>query len=273
MLFRIRFCFLLAIAIQLLGGRAQADTSTGGTTGSTSLAESDFTIYVEVKNADGGWDKLSTDDTKTFFNSARCNCSSIVHFVVETTATSKLSTLIATSGADGDARLYLSQSQWMHDRSNRQRLRLRGPSTRSTISALLLRPDIGRRTKYLSPQLFGSSSNCALLKTQYIWLWIDTASDGSADLTGDSAPSLSLRLDGKVPTAPTALSVQGGKEALILSWTASSTSSASSSDLAGYLVFCEHSTGSVAFSTSPYNSQFVSPETLSVKHFAPTRTR
>jgi hypothetical protein len=63
--------------------------------------------------------------------------------------------------------------------------------------------------------------------------------------------------------------VQGGKEALILSWTASSTSSASSSDLAGYLVFCEHSTGSVAFSTSPYDSQFVSPETLSVNALCP----
>ncbi len=118
--------------------------------------------------------------------------------------------------------------------------------------------------------LFGSSSgSCDLLKTQYIWLWIDTASDGSADLTGDGAPSLSLRLDGKPPTAPTDLSVQGGQQALLLSWTASTSASSSSSDLAGYLVFCHRGTSTVAFSTSPYDAQYVSPATLSANALCP----
>ena len=268
MLFRIRFCFLLAIAIQLLGGRAQADTSTGGSTSSTSLAKSDFTIKVEVKNADGGWDKLSTDDTKTFFNSARCNCGSIVHFVVETTATSTLSTLTTNSGADGDARLYLGQNNGCTTDPTYESYQCVKIDEVDDLSSLI---KTGYRTSEEKSvtELFGSSDNCSLLKTQYVWLLIDTASDGSADLTGDSAPSLSLRLDGKVPTAPSDLSVQGGKEALILSWTASSTSSASSSDLAGYLVFCKRSTGSSVFGTSRYDSQFVSPETLSVKALCP----
>jgi hypothetical protein len=268
MSFRIKLCFLLASVVQLLGGRAQADTSTGGSTGTTALAESDFTIYVEVKNADGGWDKLSTDDTKTFFNSARCNCGSIVHFVVETTATSKLSTLIAASGADGEARLYLSQVNGCTIDPTDNDYGCVSIDSVDDLSSLI-KTGYWTSAEISVTKLFGSSSNCELLKTQYVWLWIDTASDGSADLTGDSAPSLSLRLDGKVPTAPSELSVQGGKEALILSWTASSTSSASSSDLAGYLVFCEHSTGSVAFSTSPYDSQFVSPEILSVNALCP----
>jgi hypothetical protein len=261
---------LLAIAIQLLGGRAQASSSTGGTTSSTSLTESDFTIYVEVKNADGGWDKLSTDDTKTFFNSARCNCGSIVHFVVETTATSTLSTLTNNSDADGDARLYLSQSNQCTSDPTDSTYDCQKIDEIDDLSSLI-KTGYWTSTEISVTTLFGGSTadDCALLETQYIWLWIDTASDGSADLTGDSAPSLSLRLDGKVPAAPTDLSVQGGKEALILSWTASSTYSASSSDLAGYLVFCERSTGSVVFSTSPYDSQFVSPETLSVKALCP----
>jgi hypothetical protein len=100
-------------------------------------------------------------------------------------------------------------------------------------------------------------------------LWIDTASDGSADLTGDSAPSLSLRLDGKPPAPPTAVSVQSGKEALIITWTASTSASSSSTDLAGYLVFCQRTTGTAAFSSSPYDSQYVSPETLSVNALCP----
>ena len=41
---------------------------------------------------------------------------------------------------------------------------------------------------------------------------IDTASDSSADLTGDSAPSLSLRLDGKAPVAPTGLTATPGNK-------------------------------------------------------------
>jgi hypothetical protein len=109
--------------------------------------------------------------------------------------------------------------------------------------------------------LFSSDGDCNLLKTTYLWLWIDTASDGSADLTGDSAPSLSLRLDGKGPPAPTGLSAEPGKEALILSWETSSTLSATS-DLAGYLAFCAHSDGSAVFASSPYRSQFVSPASL-----------
>ena len=103
---------LFVLAVQLLAARALAQTSTGGTTGTTALAEIDFSIYVQVKSASGSWTELSTSDAKTHFDGARCNCGNTVRFVVEATssAMTKMSTLLAASGADGEARLYLSQS-------------------------------------------------------------------------------------------------------------------------------------------------------------------
>ena len=270
---RFRFRLLIVLVAQLSAVQALADTSTGGTTGTTALAKSDFTIYVEVKTGSDTWSELSTTDAKNYFDGARCNCASTVRFVVEATSTAetKISNLLAASGADGDARLYLSQSNGCTS-----------DPTDSSYGCVLLdevdnlssltKNGYWTSTEVSVADLFGSSSgSCDLLKTQYIWLWIDTASDGSADLTGDSAPSLSLRLDGKPPEPPTGLSVQGGKQALILSWTASSSASASSSDLAGYLVFCQRGTGSVAFSTSPYDSQYVSPATLAANGLCPNQ--
>jgi len=257
--------FLLVLAVQLIAWPVLAQTSTGGTT-TTALAESDFSIYVQVKSTSGAWSDLGTSDTKTYFDGARCNCGSTVRFVVEaatTSAATKISNLLADSGADGEARLYLAQSSGCTS----------DPTDTSYGCVLLDQIDelssLAKNGYWASTEvsvtdLFGSSAgSCDLLKTQYLWLWIDTASDGSADLTGDSAPSLSLRLDGKPPAPPTAVSVQAGKEALVLNWTASTSASSSSTDLAGYLVFCQHSTGTAAFSTSPYDSQYVSPETLS----------
>ena len=106
-----------------------------------------------------------------------------------TTATTKISTLLAASGADGDARLYLSQSNGCTS-----------DPTDSSYDCVLLDEvdDLSSFVKngyWISAEmsvadLFGSSNaSCDLFKTQYVWLWIDTASDGSADLTGDSAPS------------------------------------------------------------------------------------
>ena len=269
---RFSFRLLIVIVVELLATRALAQTSTGGTTGTTALAESDFSIYVQVKSASGSWSQLSTSDTKTYFDSARCNCGSTVRFVVEaatSTAVTKISTLLAASGADGNARLYLSQVNGCTS-----------DPTESSYGCVLLDEvdDLSSLTKngyWISAEvsvasLFGSAAgSCDLLKTQYVWFWIDTASDGSADLSGDSAPSLSLRLDGKPPTPPTGLKAQGGQQALLLTWTASTSASSSSSDLAGYLVFCQRGTSTAALATSPYDSQYVSPATLSANALCP----
>ncbi len=249
-----------AFVVSTIASACLAQTSTGGTT-STALAEADFSIYVQAKNASGTWTQLSTDDAKVYFDHARCECGTTVRFVVEaatSTATTTISNLLSTSGADGEARLYLGQSS--------------GCTTDPTDSSYgcvlldevdslssLVKTGYWTSAEVKIADLFSSDDNCDQLKTTYVWFWIDTASDGSADLTGTSAPSLSLRLDGKGPAAPTGLSVEAGKQALILNWDASSTTS---SDTAGYLIFCAHSDGSAVFATSPYKSQFISMATL-----------
>lgn len=246
-----------------LAASAFAQTSTGGST-STALAESDFGIYVETKNASGTWTELSTDDAKTFFDRARCECGTTVRFVVRVASSSvetKISTLLAASGADGEARLYLAQSSGCTSDPTESSY---GCVQLDQTDALdsLVRTGYWTSTEMTITDLFSSDGSCDHLKTTYLWLWIDTASDGSADLVGDSAPSLSLRLDGKGPAAPTGLSVQGGKEALVLDWDGDSSSSSSTTDLAGFLVFCANSDGSPVFASSPYSSQFTSSSTL-----------
>jgi hypothetical protein len=101
----------LALLAHLPAGGALAQT--GGTTGSTALAESDFTIYAQLKTGSASWTDLSTDDLKTTFDRARCLCGSTVRFVVEaadSTAMSKVSALLASSRVDGEGHLYLGQS-------------------------------------------------------------------------------------------------------------------------------------------------------------------
>jgi len=267
---RFSFRLLLVLVIELLAAPVLAQTSTGGTT-STALAEDDFSIYVQVKSASGSWSQLSTSDAKTYFDGARCNCKSTVRFVVEatTTAVTKISTLLAASGADGNARLYLSQVNGCTSDPTDTSYDCVKLDEVDTLSSLT-KNGYWISTEVSVDSLFGSSAgSCDLLITQYIWFWIDTASDGSADLTGDSAPSLSLRLDGKPPSPPTGLKAQGGQQALLLNWTASTSASSSSSDLAGYLVFCQRGTGNPVFSPSPYDTQYVSPATLSANALCP----
>jgi hypothetical protein len=268
-----RRCFLpLAVfVVALPGAHALADSSTGGST-STALAESDFSISIQVKSSSGSWSTLSTSDAKTYFNAARCACGTMVRFVVEaatTTAVSKVSTLLAASGADGEGQLYLSQSNGCTVDPTESSY---GCVLLDQIDSLSTLTKTGAWTsaEVSVAELFGSGG-CEVLKTQYIWFWVDTASDGSADLTGASAPSLSLRLDGKAPSPPTAVTVQSGKEALVLHWTASDSASSSSSDLAGYLAFCDHSDGSAALATSLYDGQYVSIATLAANALCPNQ--
>jgi len=258
------FSLFSAVFACLSVASAYADTSTGGTSSSSALAESDFTISVQTKNASGSWTELDTNDAKTFFDRARCECGTTARFVVRvasTTVETKISTLLAASDADGEARLYLAQSSGCTSDPTESSY---GCVLLDQIDALdsLAKNGYWTSTEVSVTDLFSSDGSCNFLKTTYVWLWIDTASDGTADLTGDSAPSLNLRLDGKGPAAPSGLSVQAGKEALILNWTSISSTSSSTSDLAGYLVFCAHSDGSSVFASSPYSSQFISPSTL-----------
>jgi hypothetical protein len=267
--------FVVVLLVVLLATSALAQSSTGGTTASTTtttaLAESDFAITVQTKNASGSWIDLDTEEAKTFFDRGRCECGGTVRFVVAAASTSvetTISSLLDASGADGEARLYLAQSSGCTSDPTESSY---GCVLLDQIDSLDVLVSSGSWTsrEVSIPSLFSSDENCGLLKTTYVWLWIDTASDGSANLSGDSAPSLSLRLDGKGPSALTDLAVVGGKEALILSWEEPSGSSSSTSDLAGYLVFCSKSDGTPAFAESLYDAQFVSPATLTAASLCP----
>ena len=77
-----------------------------------------------------------------------------------------------------------------------------------------------------------------LTQNTTIWLWLDSTGTGQPDssVSGGSAPNLGIALDGTPPAAPADIKVEGGEEALTVSW--GSVSTTNSPDLAGYLVFC-----------------------------------
>jgi hypothetical protein len=102
-----------------------------------------------------------------------------------------------------------------------------------------------------------------------IWLWIDTTGTGYPDsgVSGTSAPSLGIQLDGTPPPAPSGVVVEGGNKALMVSWTPVST--ADWPDLAGYLVFCMRGDGLQVFNPSLYGSQYQTSQTLTIQNLCP----
>jgi hypothetical protein len=102
-------------------------------------------------------------------------------------------------------------------------------------------------------KLFAPVGGCGVAKTTTISLWIDSLARGKPDdsVTAGSAPSMNITLTGAPPTAPGGITVEGGDEALVVSWAPISTSTVT--NLAGFLVFCVRGDGLQVFNPSYYD--------------------
>jgi hypothetical protein len=251
---RLRTALLgLSAALWASPGLAQTTTSTDTSTSTTStaLATSDFTIILQ--RLDGStWVDLSNTDAGVYLNQARCQCATKIRFLVQMASgsQSKLATLTATTTGT-NAKLYvgancagLNSLNVPYCADSAILGTLDGLSTLSSYGSWPVETTVS--------QVFsGAQVDCTGTLTTSIVLWINTTGTISPDLTGSSAPSLAIKLDGTPPPAPTGVVVEGGNESLEVSW---ATEEADNPDLAGYLVFCMRGDGLQVFNPSFYNS-------------------
>jgi hypothetical protein len=226
---------------------AQTGTSTTVGTGTNALATSDFTIKLRRLDGDS-WVDITTTDQKLFFNQARCQCDEKVKIVV-TMASSAISKLNTTK-TGAYARLYVGNNCATLINNN-------VPTCASSQVAekvgLSVFTKSGWEEEVSVGSLFKGIANCNQTKATTLWLWVDTQAVGQPDLTGDSAPRLGIELDGAPPPLPTGVSVEGGSEALKVSW---NDMSLDNPDIAGYVVFCMRGNGLQVFEPSPWDDQY-----------------
>ena len=231
-------------------GFAQTSTSTDTSTSTVGLTTTDFTIILQRQDGHGGWVDLANTDAAIYFNRARCECGTQIRFLVQMTSASR-SKLASLTTTGANAKLYVGNNCAGLNSLN---------VPYCADSAILGTPLLGLSTlssngswaveTTVSQVFAGVQLACTGILQTSILLWINTTGSISPDLTGASAPSLPIKLDGEPPPAPSKVVVEGGNEALEVSW---DTEQADNPDLAGYLVFCMRGDGLQVFNPSFYN--------------------
>ncbi len=262
---------LLGLSAVLWAGPGLAqttDTSVTTSTTSTDLTTSDFSII--LRREDGS--DLSTTDAATYLNQARCQCATPVQVVAQMASASryKLTGLTATGTS---AQLYVGSgcvnlnTAYNPPKPQCQGSELGPLQKLSSLSADGSFSVVTTVAKLFAPVTPAGSCGGTLATT--IWLWIDNTGTGypASGVSGTSAPSLGVQLDGTPPPAPSGVVVEGGNEALMVSWTP--VSAADWTDLAGYLVFCMRGDGLQVFNPSFYGSQYMSSQTLTIQNLCP----
>jgi hypothetical protein len=217
----------------------------------------DFAITLQ--RLDGGtWVDLSITDAAIYLNQARCQCATKIRFLVQMAyaSRSKLASLTTTGT---NAKLYVGANCAGLNSLNVPYCpdsailgELAGLSTLSSNGSWAVETTVDK--------IFaGVGVACTDTLATSIVLWIDTVGTISPDLTGSSAPSLAIKLDGTPPPAPTGVVVESGGDALEVSWTSDGIDNP---DLAGYLVFCTQEDGLQVFNPSFYNNQYFTSQTL-----------
>jgi hypothetical protein len=255
---RLRTALLgLSAALWASPGLAQTSTSITTSTATTALATTDFTLILQRQDSNS-WVDLATTDALTYLNQARCQCNTKVRILVQMADASryKLASLTTTGT---NAKLYVGSNCAGLNSLNAPYCadsavlgELDGLSTLSANGSWAPETTVG--------QLFaGAQMTCTDTLTTSVVLWINTTGSISPDLTGSSAPYLGIKLDGTPPPAPSGVVVEGGNEALVMSWLTEATDNP---DLAGYLVFCMRGDGLKVFKPGYYGSQYVTSQIL-----------
>jgi len=246
----------LSAALWASPGLAQ----TGGTSGTAGdLTTSDFTLILQRQDGDS-WVDLATTDAATYLNQARCECPTPMQVLVQMASGSRSKLTTLTSPA-ANARLYVGYNC---AQLNTAVVPNAPQCANSQIGTTLVGlSDFSANGSWTVPttvaELFSATTNCQQTLPTTVWLWIDSLGVGAPDsgVSGSSAPSLPISLDGTPPLAPNGITAEGGDEALVVSWT----SVANTSDLAGYLVFCMRGDGLQVFKPSFYSSQYMTSQT------------
>jgi hypothetical protein len=210
----------------------------------------------------GNWFDLSTADAATYMSQARCQCATPVQILVQMVAASR-SKLAGLFTPGTQARLYVGvdcaqlNTAVIPNAPYCPDSQLLGEI--QDISSLAQSPWAVPTTV---DKLFAAAGGCSATRNTTISLWLDSTGVGLPDerVTGGSAPAAGISLDGTAPEAPSGVTVEGGNESLMVSWTPLSTTNAP--DLAGYLVFCTRGDDLQVFNPSYYNNQYLTGQIL-----------
>jgi hypothetical protein len=257
---------LLALGALLGAAPALAQgTTTSTTTTASDLATSDFTMKLQRPDGDD-WVDLAKTDQDLYFNQARCRCDvqgtgsgdGRVRIVVQMASASRAKLAgLTTTGAY--ARLYSGISCAALNGLNEPACpkgklgEVLGLSTFSSSGSWAVETTVSK--------LF-AGTDCTRSGQTTIYLWIDSKGVGYPDsgVSGGSAPALGITLDGSPPPAPTGVAVEGGNEALQVTWDPLSMDS--NVDLAGYVIFCMRGDGLQVFEPSYFKDQYMTATTL-----------
>jgi hypothetical protein len=264
--------FGLSAALWASPGWAQTAMTDASTWTTMALTASDFTLILQRPNG-GDWVDLSSYDAVTYLNQARCQCASPVRILVQmaSVSRSKLSGLITTGT---QARLYVGMN------CAQLNTLVVPPRPQCPDTAMLgeldglsaLSANGSWAVETTVDKLFAPAGDCGMTLLTTISLWLDSTGTGFPDsgVTGSYAPSLGIRLDGTAPEAPSGITVEGGDQALMVSWTP--LSAADWPDLAGYLVFCMRGNSLQVFNPSYFNNQYLTGQFLCSASTPPTST-
>ena len=283
----------LFLTVLILVWPSGAWAQTGGTvgTGPGSLSSSDFSLFIE--SYDPGrktWVQLSAVQEKYFFNRARCECvgdvtnySGFVKVAIKPAPQTpqKIAALLAANAAaTGVGRLYVGGSDY-------NCLDIGSTYSLSAYCTNLLDPGayaasfpltvFETQSLYESPPIpvawlynslaipvcsvngtCGATSGCAsTVGSAMLYFWAQTSSSQYPD-NDDSAVALDLL--GHVPYAPTDVTVAGGNEALVATW--SWPAGTPDSDFLGVQLLCDRGPGEQVFKLGSYTQTFMTSASL-----------
>ncbi len=243
---------LFGLATLLGATPALAQTTTTAT--GSELTASDF-IEMKVQRPDGDdWVDLAKVDQDLYFNQARCQCEEEgkIRIVVQVASASR-SKVAALATTSSYVRLYVGIGCAALNANSVPACAGSQLGSDTKLSTLSSTGSWAVETSV--KKLFGSN-NCAHQGATTVYLWIDSKGLGYPDssVQGSSAPALSINLDGAPPPAPSGVVVEGGNEALEVSW--APTDVTNTEETAGFVVFCMRGDGLVVFEPSLYDEQF-----------------
>jgi hypothetical protein len=259
---------VLGVGVLALPGRSQAQLvgtggtivgGTGGTAGTTGLATTDF--FIGVQGQEGV--NLTEYQRGIYFNKANCDCEKPTWIFV---ALSQTGLAKRTTITRGNAQV------WVGAGCDQPLLR---PTQCTQIASSVLLADFAARggvsimttakalsTRQVATTGTGGTTGSTVCNetakfTQTVYLLVDQ----DADSTFDLVPTQTLDIDVTPPPSPTAITVRGGNEALIVNWTPINTNVDESADLLGYQLLCNRAGEFQVFPTGSYSPAYASKAT------------
>lgn len=292
----VAICVLWSTVL-VVGGSAYAQQS-----GSSPLSPTDFTAHFESWDG-SSWAQMSSAQQQYFFSRARCECDrdpkAEVKIVIVPGASTpakianNLSNSLTATGGNG--RLYAGNASINCLMPSAYNSGLDASCTNLYVPDPNGSPSFDGWSTSFPMTIFETSSSFTSNPIPVAWLynsfafptcgyastcdstrmcgttsvalpilfWAQTVDSTNPDITDNSTALLSASLVGMVPYAPAAVTVEGGNQALNVSWTwFSGINPAADSNFLGVQIFCQRGTDSPVFADGLFSPAYMTAAML-----------